>query len=150
MFYFILMSTLSFVTGRVCTLVTSCWTNFKIKTGAGCFSFNVVCFVCTQLLYSMHWALLTLRIWVCIIYNAHCLSFFNSTVIAHAGDGNFHVVVQFDPTKEEQPREVVRLTTSWSISRYHWKVQVAFFYVLVTLLFPGQFPCNTLPKKKEI
>uniref|UniRef100_A0A3Q7GVW6 FAD-binding oxidoreductase/transferase type 4 C-terminal domain-containing protein n=1 Tax=Solanum lycopersicum TaxID=4081 RepID=A0A3Q7GVW6_SOLLC len=28
--------------------------------------------------------------------------------VAHAGDGNFHVVVQFDPTKEEQPREVVR------------------------------------------
>lgn len=50
-----------------------------------------------------------LRIRVCTIYNAHCLSFFNSTVIAHAGDGNFHVVVLFDPTKEEQRREAERL-----------------------------------------
>lgn len=31
------------------------------------------------------------------------------TVIAHAGDGNFHVVVLFDPTKEEQRREAERL-----------------------------------------
>ncbi|XP_060216567.1 D-lactate dehydrogenase [cytochrome], mitochondrial isoform X3 [Lycium barbarum] len=31
------------------------------------------------------------------------------TVIAHAGDGNFHTVVLFDPTKEEQRREAERL-----------------------------------------
>ncbi|MCD9641380.1 hypothetical protein HAX54_027546 [Datura stramonium] len=30
------------------------------------------------------------------------------TVIAHAGDGNFHTVVLFDPTKEEQRREAER------------------------------------------
>lgn len=41
--------------------------------------------------------------------NAHCLSFFKSTVIAHAGDGNFHVVILFDPAKEEQRREAERL-----------------------------------------
>lgn len=33
----------------------------------------------------------------------------DSTVIAHAGDGNFHTVVLFDPTKEEQRREAERL-----------------------------------------
>ncbi|OIT20927.1 PREDICTED: D-lactate dehydrogenase [cytochrome], mitochondrial [Nicotiana attenuata] len=31
------------------------------------------------------------------------------TVIAHAGDGNFHTVVLFDPTKKEQRREAERL-----------------------------------------
>ncbi|RHN48844.1 putative oxidoreductase [Medicago truncatula] len=31
------------------------------------------------------------------------------TVIAHAGDGNFHTVILFDPAKEEQRREAERL-----------------------------------------
>nr|XP_016493074.1 PREDICTED: D-lactate dehydrogenase [cytochrome], mitochondrial-like [Nicotiana tabacum] len=31
------------------------------------------------------------------------------TVIAHAGDGNFHTIVLFDPTKKEQRREAERL-----------------------------------------
>ncbi|XP_047254816.1 D-lactate dehydrogenase [cytochrome], mitochondrial isoform X6 [Capsicum annuum] len=31
------------------------------------------------------------------------------TVIAHAGDGNFHTVVLFDPTREEQRQEAERL-----------------------------------------
>lgn len=31
------------------------------------------------------------------------------TVVAHAGDGNFHSVVLFDPTKEEQRKEAERL-----------------------------------------
>ncbi|CAI9097523.1 OLC1v1033971C1 [Oldenlandia corymbosa var. corymbosa] len=31
------------------------------------------------------------------------------TVIAHAGDGNFHTIVLFDPNKEEQRREAERL-----------------------------------------
>ncbi|XP_058738936.1 D-lactate dehydrogenase [cytochrome], mitochondrial isoform X2 [Vicia villosa] len=31
------------------------------------------------------------------------------TVIAHAGDGNFHTVILFDPTKEEQRQEAERL-----------------------------------------
>lgn len=33
----------------------------------------------------------------------------DSTVIAHAGDGNFHTVILFDPDKEEQRREAERL-----------------------------------------
>lgn len=35
----------------------------------------------------------------------------NSTVIAHAGDGNFHSVVLFDPNKEEQRKEAERLNS---------------------------------------
>ncbi|KAH6802816.1 FAD-linked oxidases family protein, partial [Perilla frutescens var. frutescens] len=31
------------------------------------------------------------------------------TVIAHAGDGNFHSVILFDPKKEEQRKEAERL-----------------------------------------
>ncbi|EXC03805.1 D-lactate ferricytochrome C oxidoreductase [Morus notabilis] len=31
------------------------------------------------------------------------------TVIAHAGDGNFHTIILFDPTKEEQRQEAERL-----------------------------------------
>ncbi|GAU17558.1 hypothetical protein TSUD_341020 [Trifolium subterraneum] len=31
------------------------------------------------------------------------------TVIAHAGDGNFHTVILFDPTKEEEQQEAERL-----------------------------------------
>ena len=31
------------------------------------------------------------------------------TVIAHAGDGNFHTVILFDPSQEEQRREAERL-----------------------------------------
>eukprot|EP00268_Persea_americana_P048307 TRINITY_DN5095_c0_g1_i2.p1 TRINITY_DN5095_c0_g1~~TRINITY_DN5095_c0_g1_i2.p1 ORF type:complete len:242 (+),score=67.42 TRINITY_DN5095_c0_g1_i2:1156-1881(+) len=31
------------------------------------------------------------------------------TVIAHAGDGNFHTVILFDPDREEQRREAARL-----------------------------------------
>lgn len=33
----------------------------------------------------------------------------NSTVIAHAGDGNFHTVVLFDPNQEDQRKEAERL-----------------------------------------
>ncbi|KAK3013939.1 hypothetical protein RJ639_008812 [Escallonia herrerae] len=33
----------------------------------------------------------------------------NSTVIAHAGDGNFHTVILFNPSQEEQRREAERL-----------------------------------------
>jgi FAD/FMN-containing dehydrogenase len=33
----------------------------------------------------------------------------NSTVIAHAGDGNFHTVILFDPNIEEHRREAERL-----------------------------------------
>lgn len=32
-----------------------------------------------------------------------------STVIAHAGDGNFHTVILFDPSKEEDRQEAERL-----------------------------------------
>ncbi|KAF6169890.1 hypothetical protein GIB67_034282, partial [Kingdonia uniflora] len=31
------------------------------------------------------------------------------TVIAHAGDGNFHTLILFDPNQEEQRREAERL-----------------------------------------
>jgi D-lactate dehydrogenase (cytochrome) len=37
------------------------------------------------------------------------LLFLDSTVIAHAGDGNFHTVILFDPTKEEERKEAERL-----------------------------------------
>jgi FAD/FMN-containing dehydrogenase len=33
----------------------------------------------------------------------------NSTVIAHAGDGNFHTVILFDPNQEDHRREAERL-----------------------------------------
>lgn len=33
----------------------------------------------------------------------------DSTVIAHAGDGNFHTVILFDPNKEEHRNEAERL-----------------------------------------
>lgn len=33
----------------------------------------------------------------------------NSTVIAHAGDGNFHTFILFDPNIEEQRCEAERL-----------------------------------------
>lgn len=32
-----------------------------------------------------------------------------STVISHAGDGNFHSIILFDPSKEEQLHEAERL-----------------------------------------
>lgn len=37
------------------------------------------------------------------------LSSNNSTVIAHAGDGNFHTVILFDPNNEEHRKEAERL-----------------------------------------
>lgn len=33
----------------------------------------------------------------------------NSTVVAHAGDGNFHTAILFDPKDEEQLQEAERL-----------------------------------------
>lgn len=33
----------------------------------------------------------------------------DSMVIAHAGDGNFHTVILFDPDQEEQRQEAERL-----------------------------------------
>lgn len=33
----------------------------------------------------------------------------NSTVVAHAGDGNFHTLILFDPKQEEHLREAERL-----------------------------------------
>lgn len=39
----------------------------------------------------------------------HMPYFGNSTVIAHAGDGNFHTVILFDPSKEDHRREAERL-----------------------------------------
>lgn len=38
-----------------------------------------------------------------------CIVSLASTVIAHAGDGNFHTVILFDPNQEEQRREAERL-----------------------------------------
>ena len=37
------------------------------------------------------------------------IALLNSTVIAHAGDGNFHTLVLFDPKQEEQRTEAERL-----------------------------------------
>lgn len=39
----------------------------------------------------------------------YLLLFLASTVIAHAGDGNFHTVILFDPAKEEHRKEAERL-----------------------------------------
>lgn len=39
----------------------------------------------------------------------YLLLFLASTVIAHAGDGNFHTVILFDPSQEEQRKEAERL-----------------------------------------
>ena len=33
----------------------------------------------------------------------------SSLVIAHAGDGNFHTIILFDPSKEDQRKEAERL-----------------------------------------
>uniref|UniRef100_A0A1S4CQU7 D-lactate dehydrogenase [cytochrome], mitochondrial-like isoform X2 n=1 Tax=Nicotiana tabacum TaxID=4097 RepID=A0A1S4CQU7_TOBAC len=49
------------------------------------------------------------------------------TVIAHAGDGNFHTIVLFDPTKKEQRREAERLNhfmvhTALSMEGFYAKI----------------------------
>lgn len=41
----------------------------------------------------------------------------NSTVVAHAGDGNFHTLILFDPNNEEHRQEAERLN--------HFMVQAA-------------------------
>lgn len=52
--------------------------------------------------------------WTIIGTDAHlayifCCHLIASTVVAHAGDGNFHTLVLFDPTQEEQRQEAERL-----------------------------------------
>ena len=42
-------------------------------------------------------------------HNTYASVTINSTVIAHAGDGNFHTVILFDPNIEEHRREAERL-----------------------------------------
>lgn len=43
-----------------------------------------------------------------VLKSVCCCSTF-STVIAHAGDGNFHTCIMFDPSNEDQRREAERL-----------------------------------------
>lgn len=38
---------------------------------------------------------------------SYCLC--SSLVIAHAGDGNFHTIILFDPSQEDQRKEAERL-----------------------------------------
>lgn len=49
----------------------------------------------------------------CIGLNCICFSvvmiYNDSTVVAHAGDGNFHTLVLFDPSKDDQRQEAERL-----------------------------------------
>ena len=33
-----------------------------------------------------------------------------STIVAHAGDGNFHVIILFDPTNEKEVKEATDLS----------------------------------------
>lgn len=54
-----------------------------------------------QLIYGLqHWASYLL------INHVHV----GSTIIAHAGDGNFHVIILFDPTNEKEVKEATDLS----------------------------------------
>nr|CAD1828108.1 unnamed protein product [Ananas comosus var. bracteatus] len=44
------------------------------------------------------------------------------TIIAHAGDGNFHTFILFDPKQEEQKREAERLNHFMVHTALSWKV----------------------------
>ncbi|KAF7147780.1 hypothetical protein RHSIM_Rhsim03G0058000 [Rhododendron simsii] len=46
---------------------------------------------------------------ICLGISFLVLIVYNSTVVAHAGDGNFHTFILFDPSQEEQRREADRL-----------------------------------------
>ena len=37
-------------------------------------------------------------------------NFLYSGIVSHAGDGNFHTVIMFDPSNQEQAKEAVRLS----------------------------------------
>lgn len=57
---------------------------------------------------------------------------YNSTVIAHAGDGNFHTVILFDPKEDEQRKEAERLNHLMVYKALSMEGTVFFF-----LLFPS-------------
>ena len=52
---------------------------------------------------------MALTVWGSQRLDSHGCSKWNSTIIAHAGDGNFHTFILFDPSQEEQRREAERL-----------------------------------------
>lgn len=65
------------------------------------------------------------RYWICSDFCFHPLS----TVISHAGDGNFHTIILFDPKKEEDRQEAERLN--------HLMVKIA-------LSMEGNFFCHAM------
>lgn len=44
-------------------------------------------------------------------------------IIAHAGDGNFHTLILFVPTDEEQCKEAKRLNNLRFMLLYQWKAK---------------------------
>jgi hypothetical protein len=40
----------------------------------------------------------------------HFNAFLYSAIVSHAGDGNFHTIIMFDPANQEQSKEAVRLS----------------------------------------
>ena len=49
--------------------------------------------------------------WLCPFANAFLFFVFHndSTIVAHAGDGNFHTIILFDPNNDEHRRDAERL-----------------------------------------
>ena len=88
--------------GCLCSSITPCRINIKVKEKAGCITTGLVLFYLVE--FVCHGKLSGGLSCLCSEFN--CL---NSPVVAHAGDGNFHVLILFDPTKEEQRREAEKL-----------------------------------------
>ena len=40
----------------------------------------------------------------------HFNAFVYSPIVSHAGDGNFHTIIMFDPSNQKQAKEAVRLS----------------------------------------
>ena len=48
-------------------------------------------------------------IFLLVVKTFTLIIYVSSLVIAHAGDGNFHTIILFDPSKEDQRKEAERL-----------------------------------------
>lgn len=82
----------------MCPAISPCWSNINIQEATRCFTFSLVLYS-PKSVKAFGNAFTFTDTHVC----------WNSTVLAHAGDGNFHCVVLFDPDKEEQRKEAERL-----------------------------------------